>query len=185
VYYPLVAVAIRDRTNNWGDWGIFASVLAHQYLGEKAGLDSETVRLKSHIDFQIADDGSLPEEIARGAGAEVWYTYFALDPMTAAARALHNAGEPDLLTWTSPGGHTIRSALNYLLNMTENAASLGLSGPRSVDPWPADLFEAMSIISNDQSWADYASTKSPNMYTGHHYAWSFPTLEGVPAGACQ
>jgi hypothetical protein len=184
VYYPLAAVQIRDRTNNWGDWGIFASVLTHQYLNDKAGLDSETTRLGSHIDFQIAADGSLPEEIARGPGAEVWYSYFALDPMTAAARVLHNAGEPDLLTWTSPNGHTIASALDHLLYLTTNDASLGLSGPRTQDPWPADLFDAMGVLSGNGSWAAYAATKTPNMYIGHHYAWAFPTLEGVPAGTC-
>jgi len=184
VYYPLAAVPIRDRTNNWGDWGIFASTLTHQYLDEKAGLDSETVRLESHIDFQIANDGSLPEEIARGPGAEVWYTYFALDPMTAAARVLRAAGEPDLLTWTSPNGHSIASALDHLLYLTQNAGSLGLTGPRTQDPWPAELFEAMSEISGNASWGNYAATKSPNMYVGHHYAWAFATLEGVPAGTC-
>jgi hypothetical protein len=184
VYYPLAAVQIRDRTNNWGDWGIFASVLAHHYLGQQAGLDSETVRLQAHVDSQIADDGSLPEEIARGPGAEVWYTYFALDPMTAAARALRNAGEPDLLTWTSPKGHTIPAALDHLLYLTQNAGSLGLTGPRTQDPWPADLFDAMGVISGNSSWASYATTKSPNMYVGHHYAWTFPSLEGVTAGVC-
>jgi len=184
VYYPQVAVQIRDRTNNWGDWGIFASVLTHQYLGDKAGLDSETIRLQSHIDFQIDSDGSLPSEIARGPGAEVWYTYFALDPMTAAARVLHNAGEPDLLTWTSPHGHTIAAALDHLLYLTQNAASLGLSGPRVQDPWPADLFDAMGVLSGHASWTSYAATKAPNMYVGHHYAWTFPTLEGVASNTC-
>jgi hypothetical protein len=184
VYYPLAAVSIRDRANNWGDWGIFGSVMAHHYLNEKVGLDSETVRLENHIDFQIANDGSLPAEIARGPASEIWYTYYALDPMAAAARVLNNAGEPDLLTWTSPNGHTIASALNYLLYLTQNAGRLGLTGPRVQDPWPAELFDAMGILSGNSAWTSYAATKSPNMYVGHHYAWTFPTLQGVPPSLC-
>ena len=129
VYLPLVAAPIRDETNNWGDWGSFAAVMANYYLGNLAGLDSETVRLQGHIDSQIASDGSLPAEVARGPDSAIWYTYYALDPLTAAAAVIHNAGGPDLFTWTSPQGRTIKSALDRLLWMLDSESTLGDTGP--------------------------------------------------------
>src|SRR6202043_4136012 len=70
VYYPQAAAPIRDMANNWGDWGVFGAVMTDYYLNNRASLDSETVRLEHHIDAQIAVDGSMPNEIARGSHAE-------------------------------------------------------------------------------------------------------------------
>ncbi len=184
VYLPSVAAPIRDETNNWGDWGSFAAVMADYYLGNLAGLDSETVRLQGHIDSQIASDGTLPEEIARGPGSAIWYTYYALDPLTAAATVIRNAGGPDLFVWTSPQGRTIKSALDHLLWMLDNESTLGYAGPRPQDPWPADLLEAMGDQYGDAHYSAYAAPKRPVWYVGHHYAWAFPTLEGAPASIC-
>jgi hypothetical protein len=184
VYLPLAAAPIRDEPNNWGEWGSFGAIAADYYLGNLSGLDSETVRLQGHIDSQIADDGSLPAETARGPGSAIWYTYFALDPMTAGAEVIKNAGGPDLFTWRSPHGHTIGSALDHLLVMLNNEASQGLVGPGPGDPWPADLFEAMGDEYDNPSYISYAAPRRPISYLGHHYAWTFPTLEGAPASIC-
>src|SRR5581483_3882185 len=100
--------------------------------------------LERHIDQGLAPDGHMPDETARGVGG-VWYTYFALAPMTAAARVIKYGGGPDLFRWTSPSGKTIKQGLDYLLQVVQDprvftyASSPTLPNPTK-DWWPYDVF---------------------------------------------
>jgi hypothetical protein len=185
VYLAQAVNPIKDRKNNWGDWGSFGAVTADDYLGDAAGVSDETVRLERHIDSSIAPDGQMPEEIARGAGG-IWYTYFALDPLTAALNVVRNSGGPNLFDPSTPRGARVQKALSYLFNALQNpsawpyGANPKVPGPR--ETWGYDLFEAMSGEYGNSQWDAYAATRRPIMNPGHHYAWTFPTLMKAPSG---
>lgn len=187
VYLPQSANPIKDRTNNWGEWGSFGAVTADYYLDDAAGFADETARLQRHIDQSIGPDGELPDETAR-AEAGLWYTYFALAPMTAAARVVKNGGGPDLYRWASPTGKRIKQALDLLLASTKDpsnwraAVKPSLPNP-SRDWWPYDLFEAMADEYGDKQYDAFAAERRPIMNTGHHHAWTLPTLMKAPATA--
>jgi len=184
VYLKQVVDPIKDRTNNWGEWGTYGAVTADYYLDDAAGVANETARLQKHIDEAISADGHMPDEIARGE-ASLWYTYYALAPMTAAARVIKTAGGPDLYQWSSPSGKRIKLALDVLLAGVQNPAQwTSKVTARPSDPtkdwWPYDLFEAMSDEYGDKQFEAYAAQRRPIMNTGHHHAWTLPTLLKTP-----
>lgn len=183
VYLADACRPIQDRKNNWGDWGTFGAVTAYAYLGDTAGVAAETANLEHLIDSSIAPDGRMPEETARGSGG-IWYTYFALDPMTAAMNVVYNAGGPNLFDPATPRGARVEQALNYLFNALQNPAAWPFgSNPKVPGPretWGYDLFEAMANIYHNPQWSAYAATRRPIMNPGHHYAWTFPTLMTAP-----
>ena len=186
VYLAQGVNPIKDRTNIWGEWGTFGAVIAAHYLDDAAGLGTETARLEHHIDEAIASDGHMPDETARGPSG-IWYTFFSLAPMTAAARVIENSGGPNLFTWTSPSGKRIDTALAYLFTALKNPSGWSFAqnpgvpnGPR--DDWAYDMFEAMADQYGNQPYADYAAMRRPIMTSGHHYAWTFATLMKAPAG---
>jgi alginate lyase len=187
VYRAQAANPIKDRTNNWGYWGIFGAVTADYYLDDAAGFADETARLQRHIDQGMAQDGHLPDETARGPGG-VWYSYFALAPMTAAAHVIKYGGGPDLFRWTSPSGKNIKQGLDYLLQVVQNPTIFTYAQNPTLpnakkDWWPYDLFEAMADEYGDSRYDAYAAQRRPIMNTGHHHAWTFPTLMKAPPDA--
>jgi hypothetical protein len=183
VYLAQAVNPIKDRKNNWGDWGTFGAVTAADYLGDSAGVAAEAARLEQHIDSSIAPDGRMPEETARGSGG-IWYTYFALAPLTAAANVVRNAGGPNLFGPSTPYGARVGQALAYLFSALQNpqAWSFGANPkvPQPNETWGYDLFEAMGNEYGNAQWMAYAATRRPIMNPGHHYAWTFPTLMQAP-----
>ncbi|GEM_PF-559698 len=184
VYLAQAANPIKDRKNNWGEWGTFGAVAADYYLDDRVALNDETRRLTLHIDSAIAPDGHMPEETARGSGG-IWYTYFALAPMTAAAQIIKNAGGPDLFQPNSETGQRIKAALGYLFAALQQPQQWPFGANPMVpatsrDQWAFDLFEAMGEEYGNAQWLAYASQHEPIMNTGHHYAWTFPTLLKAP-----
>lgn len=167
VYLPTVD-SIKTRPNNWACWGAFGAIAARYHLGQP--LAGDVANLEHIIATQIAPDGSLPAEKARGASG-LWYTYFALAPMCAAAHIVRNAGLVDLF----PGN--VELALNALLEWTLNPGP-GIVAPTASDPWPADLFAAMARegLPNSAAYATYGETKRPIVYVSHHIAWPTPEL---------
>jgi hypothetical protein len=167
VYAP-VCDAIKGDKNNWGAWGLFGKLLG----GHHAGLDiaADVTLLGTHIDQAIAPDGTLPIEMLRGEGA-LWYTYYHLVPLCAAARLVRNLGGPDYFRTTPK----VRAALTHLLTWVKSNPA-GQSLPRPVDPWPNDLFEAMGAEYSDTTMTEYAARKRPLTYVTHHFAWAVPTL---------
>lgn len=179
VYLSKAANLIKDNSNNWGDWGNYGAISAYYYLDDTVNVNNEITRLRNKIDTSIASDGSMPHETARG-DMGIWYTYFALAPITAAAHIAKEATGTNLFTWTSPSGKTLKSALDYLLYYVQNPSQwphyANPMVPSATNKWPNNLFEAMSNYYNDPAYAAYAAQKRPLVVIGHHYAWAMPTL---------
>ncbi|MFC5652687.1 alginate lyase family protein [Paenibacillus solisilvae] len=179
VFINQVATPNKNRTNNWGAWGVFDAISAYRFLDDSTNVLNSISLLQSKIDTQIAQDGSLPEEVSRGAGG-LRYTYFYLAPLTAAAQIALESEGIDLFNWISPQGKTIKSALDFLLYYTQNPAKwpyyANPATPTAVEAWPYNLFEAMTDFYPDPAFDALASARRPIMETGHHYAWTFPTL---------
>lgn len=183
VYLAQAVNPIKDRKNNWGDWGSLGAVTADDYLGDMGALAAETVLIQQHIDSSIAPDGHMPEETARGSGG-IWYMYFALDPLTAAMKVVRNAGGPNLFDPSTPQGARVEKALTYLFNALQNPSAWPFGAnpkaPQATETWGYDLFDAMANIYGNAQWAAYAASRHPIQNTGHHYAWTFPTLMNAP-----
>jgi hypothetical protein len=106
------ASRIKGKRNNWACWGILAALAVDHLLQDKAEFRKDVEVLKKLIDRQIEKDGRMPEELKRG-DRSLWYTYFALAPLTGACEVVRNSGGPDLFAWRPPSGGTIRDALSY------------------------------------------------------------------------
>ncbi|MEA4935333.1 MAG: alginate lyase family protein [Paludibacter sp.] len=185
ILLPAVS-SIKGKSNNWGDWGTYATAASYHILGKKAELKNETERMKVRIDKYQNEDGSMPQETRR-EGNGIWYTYFALTPMTLGAQLAFNTVGTDLFHYESPNGKKIEKALNYL-EYYENH--------KSEWPWyqmkdsapdkdaPSDLFEAMNDFYNNRYDA-FVKSFRPVLggYKGtrvSHTGWSFPTLMKMP-----
>ncbi|MFC3800245.1 alginate lyase family protein [Cohnella sp. GCM10012308] len=180
--------AIEGR-NNWWDWSLYARLALHRLTGDDEAFALATQALRAHIDHAVALDGFLPEETARGANA-MWYHYFALAPMTAAAKLVLDTTGEDLFRWTSPGGKSIKCALDTFLRYADGRAddwptgeTQNIPAPLGADTWPVDLFEAMAIVYQNEAYARFAAPHRP--VTGHRnassgffqsYAWNYPAL---------
>lgn len=173
-------------SGNSGDWGIFARVVGKAYLGNISGMQSDMTELERLITDYIAEDGSLPMENAR-AGNSVWYTYFALAPMTAACQVIYNTTGVDYFHWTATNGRSVKQALNtyfyYCNHINEWPYYSKPSYPTSFQgsSWPLPLWEAMGGVYNEQNYINFVGNYRPiygpisdNVY--HHIAWFYPTL---------
>lgn len=171
---------------NTTDWEIYGKLLAYNFLDDTANFTSLVNRLKGEIDYQIDAQGSLPAENIR-AGNSMWYTYFALAPMTAACQVVYNVTGEDLFNWISPGGKTIKTAVQYFYYYCEHPDEWpwysGAAFPGSYDSktWPLPLYEAMAGVFNNQDYYNYVQSYRPlfgpfNNGVYHHIAWFYPTL---------
>lgn len=182
VYRPACdAIAYPARANNWGAWGLFGSLLASRHLGDGPAFAATTGQLQAAINAMIGPQGQMPQELLR-TGSQLWYSYFALVPLTAAARVVKNAGGIDL--FASSG--KLQLALAYLARMYGNqTANTGAQKPTPATPWPMDLFAAMAAAYSDDpsgvadEWAGLAAPFAPIAYWGHHTGWNVPTLTAV------
>ncbi|MFP4356243.1 MAG: alginate lyase family protein [Phycisphaerae bacterium] len=172
---------IVHRENNWGDWGILGCIAGHRLLGDESAVDGYIQRLRGRIDHGIHPDGTMPLEIQRGPTG-IWYTYFALAPLTAACQIAFNARAVDLFSYVPPAGGGIEAALDYLLAYCNRPADWphydgdDLVNAPTPETWYGTLFEAMAGVYNKPAYADWVSPARPAMTRGHHYAWAVPTL---------
>jgi len=88
--YRKSANEIRNRKNNWADWGRFGSILSAYFLDDTTEINENSRLIKSDLFDKIADDGHMPHETVRGNNG-IWYTYFSLAPITAACWVAYNA----------------------------------------------------------------------------------------------
>jgi len=182
--YRKASNEIRNRKNNWADWGRYGSILADYYLDDETDM-AENIRLiKSDLFDKIAADGHLPEEVKR-EGNGIWYTYFSLAPITASCWTIYNTTGEDLFKWEVQG-RSIKTALDYLLYYNQHPAEWQwFKNPRTIKPgsstefWPANLVEAMYGIYHDNSYKTFIEPYRPLIYDKHHFAWTFPTLMQV------
>ena len=179
VFLP-VCRGIVDRENNWGDWALLGSITAHAYLGELDAVDADIAHLRRKIEGAIHPDGSMPHETRRGKRG-IWYTYFALAPLTAACQVAANARSVDLFNYKGANGVGVKDALDYLFHYCEHPEEWphhtedDLAHPRK-NHWPGNLFEAMSGVYGERRYGDWVNDARPVFIFGHHYAWAAPTL---------
>lgn len=168
---------IRNRKNNWADWGRFGSVLCAQLLDNEAEM-AENIRLiKSDLFHKIADDGHMPEETRREKNG-IWYTYFSLAPITASMYAIYNSTGENLFE-LKEGDRSVRKAMDYLFYFNQHPNEWKwYKDPNQGSPtsWPGNLLEAMAGIYGVSEYARYVEKSRPLCYPKHHFAWSFPTL---------
>ncbi len=169
------ADSIKTRPNNWGAWGTLAAIASDYLLEDAGGVDAEIARLQLRIDNSIASDGHLPDETARGDHG-IWYTYFALAPLTAGCQIAGNARGVDLFNYGR-----LRLALDYLFYYSlypeqwPHYAGQQTSLPSPSD-WPGNLFEALTRVYGSADYDAWVADTRPHVVKGHHYAWTVPTL---------
>ena len=180
VYLP-AASAEAPSTNNHGDWGILGKLASHHYLGDQRAFVKDIQQLKYKIDVTIAQDGQMPEETGRGRHG-IWYTYFALAPLTAAVEIVYNATGEDLYHYKGRDGAGISDALAYLYRFILSPSKWphfrdyqALVKP-TARAWPNNLFEAMAGVYGDDRYDTLVQDARPVTVMQHHFAWSVPTL---------
>ncbi len=178
---------IVDRSNNWGDWAVLGCIAAHSFLGDMDAVDADIALIRRKIGDAIDADGSMPHETRRGKRG-IWYTYFALAPLTAACQVAANARGVDLFRYKGANGAGVEEALDYLFYYCENPEEWphhtedDLAHPKP-NQWPGNLFEAMTGIYPDKNYEAWVADARPIMVFGHHYAWAVPTvLRTLPPG---
>ncbi|KAA0994138.1 alginate lyase family protein [Dyadobacter sp. UC 10] len=178
--YKKACNEIRNRSNNWADWGRLGSALCAQFLDDEKEMAENAKLIKSDLFHKIAADGSMPEETKRKANG-IWYTYFSLAPITAASWVIFNATGENLFTY-SQEGRSMKTALDYLHYYAMNPSEWKwFENPNkgSAGSWPGNLLEAMSGIYKENEYVKYVQAKRPLIYPTHHFAWTFPTLMTV------
>lgn len=182
----------KTARNNHGAWGTLGAMAAAAYLGDGPALDVEIERLRARIRDEIDANGELPEENKR-TNSGIWYTYFALAPMTGAAQLARNVRGLDLFDHVAANGRSLRLALDRLFFYAEHpdawphhlpdglagelwrllypcADELELPTPNS---WPGNLFEAMASEYGVGAWSAWVEPYRPQR--GGHI-WIYPTL---------
>jgi hypothetical protein len=176
--------------NNWWDWSLYAQLSLFRFMDDRARLAEEIAAFKEHIDSSLSLEGFIPEEAGRGRHS-IWYHYFALAPATAAAKLIHDTTGEDLFHWTSPGGKSIKAALDRFFYYADGRAKEWpydkdpiYPAPLASDTWPMDLFEAMYLVYRDPEYERFVSpcrpiTGNTNKNTGYYqsFAWIYPELQ--------
>lgn len=182
--YQKASNEIRNRKNNWADWGRMGSSLSAYYLDDEKEMNENIRLVKSDLFDKIADDGHMPEETRRGSNG-IWYTYFSLAPITATAWVIYNTTGENIFA-LQKDKRSIKTALDYLLYYNQHPKEWKwFENPAQGKPgasfqttafWPANLIDAMTGIYSDNEYIKYVSPYRPLSYTKHHFAWTFPTL---------
>jgi hypothetical protein len=176
----------KDYYNNWGDWTLFARLASKAYLG--LDLSDDAAKVKEDIASKINAEGFMSGEIGREANG-MWYSYFALAPMTASCQIIYHATGENLFAYTAPNGRNIKAALDKFLYYCVNRGSVAwphygtvnYPNPLGGHSWPLPLYEAMAGVYGDTAYADFVAAYRPlsgpyNSGDYHHIAWFYPTL---------
>lgn len=171
---------IAGRANNWGDWGLVGMAASYYHLDDAEALDKTVDLLKDKIDKAIEANGSMPHETKREKRG-LWYTYFALAPLTSACQIVLNARGADLFHYKGKDGAGIEEALDYLLHYTREPEKWPHHKEADLLPGtpakhPGNLYEAMFGIYGKKEYEAWIKDARPIMVYGHHYAWAVPTL---------
>ncbi|OHB76621.1 MAG: hypothetical protein A2Z34_03995 [Planctomycetes bacterium RBG_16_59_8] len=105
-------VAIRRAVNNWGAWGVQAS-MAWTILAEDETLFRETVEVwKRQVEANLNADGAFQHELKRHDGDKgqgISYSQFALQACTLSAE-MASRYDVDLFAWKTSGGKGLKEA---------------------------------------------------------------------------
>lgn len=178
VFLPAAELQSRSEHNR-GAWGALGLIAGHYFLDDREALLRDVAMIRRKIDLSIAADGTMPAELAR-RGRELWYTYFALAPLTAAAEVAYNALGVDLYRFRGQDGAGLPQALDYLFRSTlapsRSPFDRKYKAPDLSEPWPQNLFEAMSAVYRDRAYEEAVRGLRPTTNLHHHFAWAAPTL---------
>jgi hypothetical protein len=176
------ATTIKERRNNWGDWGTFGALAMYHLLEDERAFQIEVERLKRRIVDSIEEDGRMPLEIERDDRG-LWYTYFALSPMTAACSVVLNHSGEDLFAFRDA---RIKKACDHLLTWLVDPGDQlkwdnwsDFYGRSLLELRARNLFEAMHDVYGDEhydSWITSENGRPVEDPLGHHNAWVYPTL---------
>jgi hypothetical protein len=171
------AAGIKRGGNNWACWGILAALAVDHLLQDEAEFRQDVEQLKKIIDRQIEPGGRMPAELARG-DRSLWYTYFALAPLTGAIEVARNSGGPDLYHWQPPSGGSVRDAIAFFFEKgCKDPARWPGQNQRTIMT-PSDLggniLYAMGHVYGVAEWIDWARPPVWRSSTG--LAWVCPTL---------
>lgn len=175
--------------NNWWSWSLYAQLALYRFIDDKLRFDEVVTALKEHLDHSLSIAGFIPEEAARGRHS-MWYHYFALAPVTAAAKLVLDTTGEDLFRWVSPEGKSLQHAVEQFFYYADGHMK---EWPYDEDPifpeqlsagtWPLDLYEAMSIVYRKPDYERFVAPYRPirgniNLNSGlyHSYAWVYPEL---------
>lgn len=175
---------LRNKKNNWADWGRYGGVLAAYYLDDEMAMKENIALIKSDLFDKIATDGHMIEEVKREKNG-IWYTYFSLAPITASCWVIHNATGENIFN-QSKEGKSLKSAIDYLLYYNEHPSewkwykdpAVG-SADSQIGFWPVNLLAAMNGVYHDSKYVNFVKPHQPIIYNKHHFAWTFPTLMPV------
>lgn len=182
----------KGDANNHGAWGTFGAIATAAILQETVHLEEEIERVRVRIRDSIDENGELPAENRR-TNSGMWYSYFALAPVTGSAQIARNVHGVDLFHYVAPSGRSIRQALDRLFFYSQHpeqwpyplpAGALGdlwrvlypcadeveLPTPTA---WPGNLFEAMADEYGARDWSAWVAPYRPQR--GGH-VWIYPTL---------
>jgi hypothetical protein len=186
------AEAKKNDRNNHGDWGTLGAIAGAAILGDTTGVADEIERIRTRIAGNIDGSGELPQENLR-TNSGMWYTYFALAPMTAGAQVGRNILGVNLYDYVTPEGRSIRLALDRLFFYCLDPGAWphklpdGIAGeiwrtlypcadeveiPQPYD-WPGNLYEIMSSVYSVTEWEAWVAPYRPQR--GWH-AWIYVTL---------
>lgn len=145
----------RDMVNNHGTW-YAAQVAAYSlYSGNLTDVAAMIVLGKAHIDYQVAADGSLPEELLRNRSLA--YSRYGLRAFATLARAGELAGGPsnDLWSYTVPGSNRgLELAFEFIAPYLsgdeewtwEQLPENGYGGAVQLLDWPSKVYPSPIII---------------------------------------
>jgi len=176
--YEKAGNELRNRVNNIGDWGRYASIMSASFTENRAAVDENIRLIKSDLFDRIAADGHMPHEVSRG-GTGTWYTYFSLSPLTAASWIAYNITGENIFALESAQGASIKKAVDYILYYSINPTEWPWDpNPERGTPqkWPGNLVEALDGIYNEPNYRSYVAGSRPIVYKDHHFTWTFPTL---------
>jgi hypothetical protein len=174
----LILPAASQRTNNWGDAGVFLRVVATAFLADTTGFTAAIDAWKRQLDL-VAADGHIPEEVRRGS-AGLSYTQEALLYKLAVARIAQRRGI-DLWSYRGAGGGTLHEATMLAAGYMADPA--GWPWDKHVDvPDPAPGWELAYGQWPDPAIAALLRPVRPIGFPGHSAIRWTTLTNGVPLG---
>ncbi len=184
------ADAIKRKNNNHGCWGLYVSLVCNHYLDDKAAFEADVSLLKRQITAMIDDNGELPSENKR-TNSGLWYTYFALCPMSCSAAVATNVIGEDYFRYTDASGRGLKPALDTFFRYCENPESWPYKKPSGIsgavynlfypsadyvklpqpNSWPGNLYEVMNGVYRQDEWDAWLQPHRP-IQSGRGWMWA-------------
>ncbi|MGI8873352.1 MAG: alginate lyase family protein, partial [Egibacteraceae bacterium] len=133
----VILPATSERSNNWGDAGVFADVVVSDYIGDDRRFREAIERWRRMVDL-IGPDGDIPEETRRGRSG-LLYTQGALTYKVAVAEIAGRRGI-DLWTYEGRRGGNLKRAVDLLAHYWSRPDEWPFNRKVSV-PSPSGLWE--------------------------------------------